>query len=240
MPKWLFFLVLFSAVAPSRRKKIKVYAFAKALSLLVLLFIGGKAYSQDLAVLKYKGGGDWYSNPTAVPNLIKYCNQNINTAMNEKPETVEPGSVDIFQFPLLHMTGHGNVLFNSEDAENLRNYLESGGFIHIDDNYGMSEYLPKELKKIFPDQELQELPATHPVFSTAYKFPQGLPKIHEHDGKRPQALGLFFEERLVLLFTTESDLGDGWEDPEVHGDPESVRQQALQMGANIVKYAFEN
>lgn len=240
MPKWLFFLVLFSAVAPARRKKYKSYAFAKAFSLLLLFFVGGKAHSQDLAVLKYKGGGDWYSNPTAMPNLIKYCNQNINTAMNEKPETVEPGSVDIFQFPLLHMTGHGNVLFNSEDAENLRNYIESGGFIHIDDNYGMSEYLPKELKKIFPDQELQELPATHPVFSTAFKFPQGLPKIHEHDGKRPQALGLFFEERLVLLFTTESDLGDGWEDPEVHGDPESVRQQALQMGANIVKYAFEN
>ncbi len=214
MLKWFFFLVVFSTCA--------------------------KTYSQDLAVLKYKGGGDWYGNPTAVPNLIKYCNQNINTAMNPKPETVEPGSVDIFQFPLLHMTGHGNVLFNNEDAENLRNYLESGGFIHIDDNYGMSEYLPKELKKIFPDQELQELPATHPVFSSAYRFPQGLPKIHEHDGKRPQALGLFFEERLVLLFTTESDLGDGWEDPEVHGDPESVRQQALQMGANIVKYAFEN
>lgn len=197
-------------------------------------------YAQDVAVLKYKGGGDWYSNPTALPNLIEFCNQNINTAMNPKPETVDPGSIDIFRFPLLHMTGHGNVFFNDEEVENLRNYLESGGFLHIDDNYGMAEYLPKELKKIFPDQELAELPASHPIFSTVYTFPAGLPKIHEHDGKRPQAFGLFFEERLVVLFTTESDLGDGWEDTEVHNDPESIRQKALQMGANIVKYAFDH
>jgi len=199
-----------------------------------------KAYAQNLAVLKYNGGGDWYSNPTAVPNLITFCNTQINTKMTQKPETVEPGSVDIFQFPLLHMTGHGNVLFSDTEAENLRTYLESGGFLHIDDNYGMAQYLPKELKKIFPDQELQELPASHPIFSSAFAFPAGLPKIHEHDGKRPQALGLFYEDRLVVLFTTESDLGDGWEDPAVHGDPESVRIKALQMGANIVKYAFEN
>lgn len=200
----------------------------------------GVANAQDLAVLKYKGGGDWYSNPTALSNLISFCNQNINTTMNPKPETVDPNSTDIFRFPLLHMTGHGNVFFNDEDVENLRTYLESGGFLHIDDNYGMAEYLAKELKKIFPSQELVELPASHPIFSSAYTFPAGLPKIHEHDGKRPQALGLFFEERLVILFTTESDLGDGWEDPEVHNDPESIRQKALQMGANIVKYAFEH
>ena len=198
------------------------------------------ATSQNLAVLKYKGGGDWYSNPTAVPNLIAYCNEYIHTTMNPDPETVEPGSVDIFQFPLLHMTGHGNVFFSDEEAENLRNYLESGGFLHIDDNYGMAEYLPAALKKIFPNKELTELAATHPLFSAAFPFPQGLPKIHEHDGKRPQALGIFFEQRLVVLFTTESDLGDGWEDPEVHNDPESVREQALRMGANIVKYVFEN
>lgn len=196
--------------------------------------------AQDLAILKYKGGGDWYSNPTSLPNLIAFCNENIDTAMNSKPETVDPGSIDIFQYPLIHMTGHGNVFFSDEEAENLRNYLESGGFIHIDDNYGMAEYLPKELKKIFPDQELVELPASHPIFSAAFKFPQGLPKIHEHDGNRPQALGLYSNNRLVVLFTTESDLGDGWEDPEVHNDPASVRQKALRMGANIVKYAFEN
>ncbi len=206
----------------------------------VLVVCSASLQAQDLAILKYKGGGDWYSNPTSLPNLIAFCNENINTAMNEKPETVDPGSTDIFQYPLLHMTGHGNVFFSDEDAENLRNYLISGGFLHIDDNYGMSQYLPKELKKVFPNQELQELPASHPIFSTAYRFNAGLPKIHEHDGERPQALGIFYEDRLVLLFTVESDLGDGWEDPEVHGDPESVRQKALQMGANIVKYAFEN
>lgn len=196
--------------------------------------------AQELAVLKYKGGGDWYSNPTAMGNLVRFCNQNINTAMDPKTQTVDAGSIDIFQYPLLHMTGHGNVLFEGDDVKNLRDYLVSGGFLHIDDNYGMAQYLPKELKKLFPDQELTELPASHPIFSNVYKFPQGLPKIHEHDGKRPQALGLFYEERLIVLFTTEADLGDGWEDPEVHGDPESIRQKALQMGANIVKYAFDN
>ncbi|MFC4691457.1 DUF4159 domain-containing protein [Dokdonia genika] len=210
------------------------------LAVIILLLTSGFITAQDLAVLKYKGGGDWYSNPTALPNLIRFCNKNINTKMNDKPESVDAGSIDVFQYPLLHMTGHGNVLFTDDDVENLRYYLTSGGFLHIDDNYGMAEYLPKELKKIFPDQELTELAASHPIFSSAYKFPQGLPKIHEHDGKRPQALGLFYEDRLVVLFTTESDIGDGWEDPEVHGDPESVRQKALQMGANIVKYAFEN
>lgn len=195
---------------------------------------------QDLAILKYKGGGDWYSNPTALPNLIEYCNNNIKTKMNTKPEVVEVGSIDIFQFPMLHMTGHGNVFFSDEDAENLRKYLLSGGFLHIDDNYGMEPYIKKELKKVFPNKELTELSKNHKIFNTAYNFPQGLPKIHEHDGKRPQALGLFDENRLIVLFTFESDLGDGWEDPEVHNDPEDVREKALRMGANIVKYAFEN
>ncbi|MEW7291665.1 DUF4159 domain-containing protein [Aquimarina sp. 2304DJ70-9] len=196
--------------------------------------------AQDIAVLQYKGGGDWYSNPTALPNLITFCNQNINTTISNKPKTVKPESVDIFQYPYIHMTGHGNVFFTEEDAENLRNYLLSGGFIHIDDNYGMEPYIRKELIKVFPDSELVELPNTHPIFSSKYDFPQGLPKIHEHDGKRPQALGIIHEDRLVLLFTFESDLGDGWENPEVHNDPEEVRTKALKMGANIIKYAFEN
>ena len=197
-------------------------------------------FAQDLAVLKYKGGGDWYANPTALQNLIAYCNQNIDTKMNTKPETVEVGSSDIFQYPLLHMTGHGNVFFSETDAENLKNYLISGGFLHIDDNYGMEPYITEELKKVFPDKDLIELPTNHEIFNIAYKFPNGLPKIHEHDGKRPQAFGIFYEGRLVLLFTYESDLGDGWEDPEVHNDPADVREKALKMGANIVKYAFEN
>ncbi len=198
------------------------------------------SFSQNLAVLKYKGGGDWYGNPTALPNLIAFCNQNIGTQINPKPETVETGSSDIFQYPFLHMTGHGNVFFSETDAENLRNYLISGGFLHIDDNYGMKPYITKELKKVFPEKEWIELPINHPIFSTAFKFPNGLPKIHEHDGKRPQAFGIFVENRLVLLFTYESDLGDGWEDAEVHNDPADVREKALKMGANIIKYAFEN
>lgn len=213
---------------------------SKIFTILLFAFAIQFTTAQDLAILKYKGGGDWYSNPTALPNLIKFCNENINTKMNEKPETVEAGSTDIFQYPLLHMTGHGNVFFNEEEAENLRNYLISGGFIHIDDNYGMKPYITKELKKVFPNQELKELPANHDIFKTAFVFPKGLPKIHEHDGKRPQAFGLFHDNRLVLLFTFESDLGDGWEDQEVHNDPEDIRLKALQMGANIVKYAFEN
>ena len=198
------------------------------------------SFSQDIALLKYKGGGDWYSNPTSLANLITFCNANINTKINSNPSTVETGSIDIFQFPLLHMTGHGNVFFSEVEAENLRNYLISGGFLHIDDNYGMQPYITKELKKVFPDKELVELSTTHKIFNVAYKFPEGLPKIHEHDGKRPQAFGIFYENRLVLLFTYECDLGDGWEDAEVHNDPKEVREKALKMGANIVKYAFEN
>lgn len=197
-------------------------------------------FGQDLAVLKYKGGGDWYANPTALPNLIRFCNQNINTKINLKPESVEVGSVDIFQYPIIHMTGHGNVFFSDTDAANLRNYLISGGFLHIDDNYGMQPYITRELKKVFPEKELIELPVNHPIFNYVYKFPEGLPKIHEHDGKRPQAFGVFNNGRLVLLFTYESDLGDGWEDPEIHNDPTNIRENALKMGANIVKFAFEN
>ena len=202
--------------------------------------IGAKCYGQELAILKYNGGGDWYANPTALPNLISFCNTNIDTQINPKPQTIEVGSSSIFQYPYIHMTGHGNVFFSDEDAANLRTCLLSGGFIHIDDNYGMEPYLQKELKKVFPEKELEEVSAKQPIFSQQFKFPKGLPKIHEHDGKRPQAFGIFHNNRLVLLFTFESDLGDGWEDIEVHNDPEEVRLKALQMGANIIQYAFKN
>ena len=198
------------------------------------------AQGQEIAVLKYKGGGDWYSNPTALPNLISFCNENLQTAIHPKPWTVEPGSSDIFQYPFIHMTGHGNVFFNDEDAQNLRTYLLSGGFLHIDDNYGMNEYIRRELKKVFPEKELIELPADHPIFHAAFPFPKGLPKIHEHDGQRPQAFGIFEKGRLLCLFTYETDLGDGWENEEVHNDPPEVRLRALQMGANIINYAFKN
>lgn len=205
-----------------------------------LLFTFGSTLSQEIAVLKYGGGGDWYSNPTSLPNLISFCNQNIDTAINEKPETVTPGSVDIFDYPFIHMTGHGNVYFTPEEAENLNKYLISGGFLHIDDNYGMDQYVRKEIAKVFPNKELKELPGNHPIFSIHYKFPNGLPKIHEHDGLPPQAFGVFEEDRLVLLYTYESDLGNGWENQEIHNDPPEVRLKALQMGANIIKYVFEN
>lgn len=208
--------------------------------ILMILLLPLTVQAQEIAVLKYGGGGDWYSNPTALPNLINFCNNNLGTAIAPKPQQVEPGSPEIFEYPFLHMTGHGNVFFNEDDVENLRNYLLSGGFLHIDDNYGMNEYIRRELKKVFPEKELVELPADHQIFNTAFSFPQGLPKIHEHDGKRPQAFGIFENDRLLCLFTYETDLGDGWENPEVHNDPEEIRLKALQMGANIIKYAFEN
>ena len=204
------------------------------------LFFIGSVNAQEIAVLQYGGGGDWYGNPTALANLIKFCNERINTTINEKPETVMPNNVDLFNYPFIHMTGHGNVFFTNEEAQNLRDYLFSGGFLHIDDNYGMDKYLRKELEKIFPNIDLKELPGNHPIFNYHFKFPQGLPKIHEHDNARPQAFGITYEGRLVLLYTYESDLGDGWENAEIHNDPAEVRLKALRMGANIIKYAFEN
>lgn len=205
---------------------------------LLLLLAVQLCAAQQIAVLKYGGGGDWYSNPTALPNLIDYCNSNIGTRISSDVATVETGSTDIFQYPFIHMTGHGNVLWEGNDQENLRNYLLSGGFLHVDDNYGMEPYLRKELKKLFPNKELVELPADHEIFNAYRNFPDGLPKIHEHEGQRPQAFGLYHEGRIVLLFTFESDLGDGWESPSVHNDPPEVREKALAMGANIIKYAF--
>lgn len=204
------------------------------------LIFSGFVQAQSIAVVQYGGGGDWYANPTSLPNLIEFCNENLPTKINPKPETVKPGSIDIFSYPFCHITGHGNVVFDKEERENLRNYLLGGGFLHIDDNYGMNPYIRREIKKLFPEQELEELPANHPIFHSFYEFPKGLPKIHEHDGLPPQAFGITIDDRLVLLFTYESDLGNGWEDPEIHNDPESVRLKALKMGANIIKYVFEN
>ncbi|MEL6810546.1 MAG: DUF4159 domain-containing protein [Bacteroidota bacterium] len=206
----------------------------------ILLLSSCHLSAQEIAVLQYGGGGDWYSNPTALPNLVKFCNEQINTAIGENTQNVTPDNVDLFNYPFVHMTGHGNVFFTVDEAQNLRDYLLSGGFIHIDDNYGMDQYLRKELDKVFPDLELKELPGDHPIFNYHFKFPEGLPKIHEHDNSRPQAFGITYEGRLVLLYTYESDLGDGWENPEIHNDPEEVRLKALRMGANIVKYVFEN
>jgi Domain of unknown function (DUF4159) len=215
------------------------YRFMKKLIYLLFLLHFG-TYAQEIALLKYNGGGDWYANPTSLPNLIKFCNQNIDTRIKPKPVTVTPSSPDIFSYPFIHMTGHGNVVFNEMEVENLQKYLQSGGFLHIDDNYGMDQYVRKEIKKIFPNNDLVEIPANHAIFQKPYPFPAGLPKIHEHDAKRPQAFGIFLETKLVLLYTYECDLGDGWEDPEVHNDPKEVREKALKMGANIMNFIFNN
>lgn len=207
---------------------------------LIFLFITFNCFSQEIALVKYSGGGDWYANPTSLPNLIKFCNASINTKIKPKPRTVEPSSPDLLSYPFVHMTGHGNVVFSDADVINLKNYLLAGGFLHIDDNYGMDQYIRKEIKKIFPSTNLVEIPASHAIFQKPFSFPGGLPKIHEHDGKRPQAYGIFIDTKLVLLYTYESDLGDGWEDQEVNNDPFEVRQKALKMGANIINYIFTN
>ena len=197
-------------------------------------------FAQEIALGKYGGGGDWYANPTSLPNLVKFCNQNINTTLNTKIATVEVGSSEIVNYPFVHMTGHGNVVFSANDVVNLRNYLTSGGFLHIDDNYGMDQYVRKEIKKLFPNNPLTEITTSHIIFQEPFPFPAGLPKIHEHDNQRPQAFGIFIEGRIVLLYTYETDLGDGWEDPEVHNDMLPIREKALKMGANILNYVFNN
>lgn len=204
-----------------------------------LPFIGLKAQNStyQIAYLKYNGGGDYYANPTALVNLATFCNINLKTTISKEVPYIEVGSPELILYPFVHMTGHGNVKFSLTEAQNLRNYLLGGGFLHIDDNYGMDQFIREELKKVFPDNQLVELPLNHPVFHQKYDF-NGLPKIHEHDGKRPQAFGIIVEGRLVCLYTYETDLSDGWEDAAVHNDPESKRKEALQMGANILMYAF--
>lgn len=200
--------------------------------------IQAQASALSIALLKYNGGGDWYANPTSLPNLVSFCNQNLNVHINPEPATVEVGSPEIFNYPFVHMTGHGNVIFSNDEAENLRSYLISGGFLHIDDNYGMDPYIKPAMQKVFPELEFIELPFDHAIFRQKFEFKNGLPKIHEHDGGPAQAFGLFWEGRLVCLYTYECDLGDGWEDQEVHNDPDAIRLKALQMGANIIQYVF--
>jgi hypothetical protein len=191
-----------------------------------------------IGLLKYNGGGDWYANPTSLPNLIAFTNQNLGTNIDPEPATVEVGSAEIFNYPFIHMTGHGNVVFNQQEAENLRNYLLAGGFLHIDDNYGMDPYVRKAMGLVFPELDWVELPFSHEIYHQKYSFDQGLPKIHEHDEKPPQGFGLIYEGRLICFYTYECDLGDGWEDQAVHNDPEEIREQALMMGANILQYTF--
>lgn len=192
----------------------------------------------QIALLKYSGGGDWYANPTSLTNLIVFCNKNLGTTLQPEYATTEPGSMELFNYPFVHMTGHGNVVFSPQEANNLRNYLIGGGFLHIDDNYGLNVFIRREMKKVFPELDFVELPFNHPIYHQTYRFPNGLPKIHEHDGKSPQGFGLIWEDRLVCFFSYECDLGDGWEDKDVHKDSEPVRMKALQMGANLISYVF--
>ena len=206
------------------------------LVLLPLICLSQNTYS--LATLKYNGGGDWYANPTALPNLIEFSNKNIGTNIKKSPEIVEVGSSDIFNYPFVHMTGHGNIFFSNEEANNLRKYLLSGGFLHVDDNYGLDEFFRKEITKVFPNKKLILINSNHIIFNQSFKFPNGLPKIHIHDAKPSEAYGIFDNGRLVCLYTYESDLSDGWEDAEVHNDSEETRLKALKMGSNIIEYVF--
>ena len=216
----------------------------KLVLLCILIFLGAETINQasenhvQIARLKYSGGGDWYVSPTSIPNLIEFCNEHLGTNIHPEEEVVEPGDPAIFNYPFVHMTGHGNVIFNERERENLRAYLKAGGFLSVNDSYGMDEFIRPQLEELFPDKELVELPHNHPIYHQTFSFPDGVPKIHEHDGEPPQGFGIIHEGRVVVFYNYEADIGDGWEDPEVHGDPPEIRRKALEMGANLIEYAF--
>ena len=215
----------------------------KKLSYLFLVFIVCTSFSPaptyQIALLKYNGGGDWYANlETSLPNLIKFCNTNLGTNLNEEQAIVEVGSPDIFNYPFVHITGHGNIVFNAQETENLRNYLIGGGFLHISDNYGMDKFIRPQMKKVFPELDFVELPFAHPIYHQKFEFPNGLPKIHEHDGTPPHGYGLVYQGRLVCFYDYECDLGDGWEDYEIHKDSPAKHQEALKMGSNMIQYVM--
>ncbi|MCF6222191.1 MAG: DUF4159 domain-containing protein [Flavobacteriaceae bacterium] len=219
--------------------KLLTKTYAKFIALFLVLLCSQNIASQQLAILKYQGGGDWYANPTALPNLIRFCNENIYTNIDEKPLTVAATSNEIYNYPIVFLTGHGNVFFSEEASTNLRNYLISGGFLHISDNYGLDKYIRSAIKKVFPDLDFQEIPFDHPIYHQKFNF-STLPKIHEHNNKPSQGFGLFYNGRLICFYDYESDLSDGWENETVHNDPYEVRLKALKMGANIISYAFIN
>jgi hypothetical protein len=218
---------------------VKLKTLILALSILVFASFRPVAPAYQIALLKYNGGGDWYANlETSLPNLIRFCNDNLKTNINPEQAIVEAGSNEIFNYPFIHMTGHGNVIFSDAEAQNLRKYLSGGGFLHVSDNYGMDKFIRPQLKKIFPELDLVELPFDHPVYHQKYDFPKGLPKIHEHENKSPQGFGLIYKGRLVCFYDYECDLGDGWESYEIHKDSPEAREKSLKMGANLISYAF--
>ena len=214
------------------------------LKFLILILVTGGSLSQvnaqqlKLGLLVYGGGGDWYANPTSLKNLALFCNQQLHTNFSPQEAQVAAGSPEIFNYPFIHMTGHGRWDVSDEEARNLRLYLEGGGFLHIDDNYGLDPYVRPALKKIFPELTLTELPFSYPLYHQRFNFTNGLPKVHEHENKAPKGYGLIYKGRLVCFYSYECDLGDGWEDPDVHKDAPEKRQLALQMGANIIQYVF--
>ena len=215
-------------------KKVTVFVF-----LLFFEINFGFSQSYQIGLIKYSGGGDWYANlETSLPNLIKFCNTNLKTTINPEQAIVEVGSIELFNYPLVHLTGHGNIVFSNQEAENLRKYLSSGGFLHVSDNYGMDAFIRMQLKKVFPELDLVELPFSHPIYHQKYNFDKGLPKVHEHDNKAPQGFGLIYKGRLVCFYDYECDLGDGWENSEIHSDSSEAREKALKMGANIISFVF--
>lgn len=215
-----------------------------ALSFLISCFLFtinvNAQYAYKIAKLKYGGGGDWYANKTSMPNLIKFCNSSLRMNIVPEEDIVEPGSQDLFSYPFVHLTGHGNVFFTESEARNLRRFMISGGFVHLDDNYGLDKFIRREMKKVFPELNFVEVPFNHPIYHQRFNFANGLPKVHEHDGKAPQGYGLFWQGKLICFYSYECDLGNGWEDQSVYNDPEEVRQKALQMGANILQFAFSS
>jgi Domain of unknown function (DUF4159) len=224
-------MLAFKYIMPQPQRLLVVIA-------LLMVFQAQAQYSFKIAKMKYGGGGDWYANKTSLPNLIKFCNGTVRTNIFPEEDIIEPGSRDIFSYPFVHLTGHGNVLFSDSEAQNLRKYLISGGFLHVDDNYGLDKFIRREMKKVFPELEFIEIPFNHPVYHQKFDFANGLPKVHEHDGKTPQGFGLIYKGRLVCFYSYECDLGNGWEDQSVYNDSEETRQQALRMGANLLYYAL--
>ncbi|MDP6577933.1 MAG: DUF4159 domain-containing protein [Candidatus Marinimicrobia bacterium] len=217
---------------------LKVITLFLALWPVIPALSAQNSWAPTICRVKYSGGGDWYSDPSSLPNLLKFINENTNVQLATVEARISLEDNEIFNYPYLYLTGHGNVRFSESEIENLRRHLHSGGFLHADDNYGLDKSFRREMKRVFPNKDWVELPFDHPLYHTYFDFSGGLPKIHEHDNKPPQGFGLFDGERLIVFYSYESDLGDGWEDASVHNDPEVKRLSALKMGANIFIYSL--
>ncbi|MBN1479844.1 DUF4159 domain-containing protein [candidate division KSB1 bacterium] len=199
-----------------------------------------KAFSSHFTIarLKYGGGGDWYNDPSIIPNMLDFLRQHATINVAQEERRVSLMDEDLFSYPFLFMTGHGRISFSTGEIERLSNYLKSGGFLFADDDYGMDQYFRREMHKVFPDKEMVEVPFSHDIFFSHFEFPNGLPKIHEHDGGPPRAYAYFHEGRMVVFYSFNTNISDGWADQDVHGDPQPVREKAFEMGTNIIIYAL--